>query len=310
MPHWTVADLPDLSGMTFLVTGANSGLGAETVKGLSSAGAAVLLGVRNAERGQAVIDATVARRPKAELRLVLVDLTSLASVRAAAEEVSALGPLHGLVNNAGVMATPKRLTDDGFELQLGTNHLAHFALTGLLLPSLLAAGGARVVTVSSGAHKAGRIDFDDLQSERSYQRWTAYSQSKLANLLFAFELGRRAEAAGLDLVSAAAHPGYAATQLQAVGPRMAGSQLQERMMSLLNVVIAQEASQGALPQLYAAGMPDVRNGDYFGPDGIIELRGWPRKVAATSVARDPELARRLWKVSEELTGVTFAALAS
>ena len=211
------------------------------------------------------------------------------------------------------MAIPHQLTADGFEMQLGTNHLGHFALTGLLLPALLASDGpdrppARVVTVSSYAHRTGRMDLDDLQGERRYRPWVAYNQSKLANLLFAFELHRRAEAAGLRLLSVAAHPGYAATNLQSVGPRMSGRRLQQGVMAIGNLVLAQPAAKGALPQLYAATAPDVASGEYFGPSGLLESRGHPKRVRATRTANDPELARRLWEVSADLTDVRYDAL--
>jgi NAD(P)-dependent dehydrogenase (short-subunit alcohol dehydrogenase family) len=212
------------------------------------------------------------------------------------------------VNNAGVMALPRRTTKDGFEMQLGTNHLGHFALTGLLLPALLERPGARVVTMSSGAHSFGRIRFDNLQGERHYQRWLAYGQSKLANLLFAFELSRRAALSDLDLTSVAAHPGYAATNLQTQGARMDNSRVKTTLAELGNRLFAQSDAQGALPALYAATMPDVIGGEYFGPDGRSGLRGHPTRAQTTKAARDPELAARLWAVSEELTGVSYERL--
>jgi NAD(P)-dependent dehydrogenase (short-subunit alcohol dehydrogenase family) len=204
------------------------------------------------------------------------------------------------VNNAGVMALPRRTTAQGFEMQLGTNHLGHFALTGLLLPKLLERNGARVVTMSSGAHAYGRIRFDNLQGERHYERWLAYGQSKLANLLFAFELARRAAAADLDLTSTGAHPGYAATNLQ-----LRGNKVSKLVWGLTNTLLAQSDAQGALPALYAATMPDVTGGDYFGPNGLAGTRGYPARTGAAKRARDPELGARLWATSEELTGVTY-----
>ena len=198
------------------------------------------------------------------------------------------------MNNAGVMALPYRKTADGFEMQFGTNHLGHFALTGLLLDRLLKTNGARVVTVSSGAHRMGRIRFDDPQWEQGYRKWPAYGQSKLANLLVAYELQRRLAAAGAKAISVAAHPGYASTNLQAVGPQMQGSSLLERLMEIGNALFSQNAAMGALPQIYAAVAPGVQGGDYYGPDGIGELWGHPRKVTSNASSQDVNAARRLW----------------
>jgi len=238
-----------------------------------------------------------------------LDLASLASVREFADRLQADAPaLDVLVNNAGVMAIPRQLTEDGFERQLGTNHLGHFALTGLLLPLMVNRAGSRVVTVSSAAHKPGRIDFDDLMSERSYGKWSAYNQSKLANLLFAYELQRRLDMSGLATISVAAHPGYAATNLQQVGPRMQGSRIGALLMSLGNSLLAQSDDMGALPQLYAATSPEVRGGEYFGPDGIAESHGHPKRVDSTKASKDVTSARRLWEVSETLTGVRYDVL--
>jgi NAD(P)-dependent dehydrogenase (short-subunit alcohol dehydrogenase family) len=298
MARWTAEDIPDLSGHTAIVTGGYSGIGYHTALGLARHGARVVVAGRSAGRGEAAV-----REIGAGAEWAPLDLADLSSVRAFAAGFT--GPLDLLVNNAGVMAVPRRQTVDGFELQLGINHLGHFALTGLLLPALLASGNRpRVVTVSSGEHRRGRIDFDDLMSERSYGPMRAYQRSKLANLLFAFELQRRADAAGVDLLSVAAHPGFAATNLghgggalMAVGVRIAQ-------------VLAQPAELGALPTLYAATAPDVRGGEYFGPDGRGEQRGYPTRVGASGAAHDETAARRLWTVSEELTGVRYAELAT
>ena len=300
MSRWSAADVPDQSGRVALVTGANSGLGLHTSIALARKGARVLMACRDAGRAQAALQRVRADVPGATVELVTLDLASLASVEAAADEVAGRTPvLDLLVDNAGVMATPKGVTADGFELQLGTNHLGHFALTGRLLPLLLAAPAARVVVVSSGAHRTGRIAFDDLQSERGYSRWKAYGQSKLANLLFVRELDRRA--AATPLLVAAAHPGYAATHLQSGQ----GSFLLEAVMKVGNAVIAQSDEAGALPSLYAATMPDVRRGDYWGPS-LAELRGAPKRVGRSAAAQDDTAARRLWDESERLTGVTYA----
>jgi len=252
--------------------------------------------------------AAAAPAPGAVAALPL-DLADLASVTAFADAFrKEHRALHLLVNNAGVMAIPLRRTADGFEMQLGTNHLGHFALTGLLLDRLLAAPDARVVNVSSSAHRIGRIDFDDLQSERSYGPWRAYGQSKLANLLFTFELQRRLARRGARALAAAAHPGYAATQLQEVGPRARNAAFMTWAVGLGNRLIAQDAATGALPSLHAATAPDVRGGEFFGPDSWFEMRGHPRRVGASARARDEAAADRLWTVSEQLTGVRYEPL--
>ena len=305
-PGWSARDIPDLTGVRAIVTGATSGLGLETARELVRHGAGVVLAVRDPSRGSAAA-AAIARdtgRDAPEARAL--DLADLSSVRAFADGWD--GRLDLLVNNAGVMALPYGVTADGFEMQFGTNHLGHFALTGLVLAALLRADAPRVVTVSSGVHRTGRIDFDDLQGERSYARWQAYARSKLANLLFAFELQRRADAARVRLRSVAAHPGYAATNLQAAGPRMEGNRFREAVMKVGNTLFGQSAAAGALPQLYAATAPDVRGGEYFGPRGPMESRGAPTRVKASASAHDAALATRLWEVSEELTGVGYEAL--
>jgi len=306
---WTTADIPDQSGRTALVTGANSGLGLQTATALAGAGAAVLLGCRDLGRAETAAEEIRAKTPGATLEVVELDLGDLDSVKRAAEEVSARGSdLDLLVNNAGVMAPPRRETAQGFELQFGTNHLGHFALTGRLLDTLLAAPAPRVVTVSSVAHRAGKMDFDDLNWKESYSRWPAYGRSKLSNLLFTSELARRAAIADSDLVAAAAHPGYAATNLQTSGPGMGPLGLIAKpVMKVANVFLAQSDANGALPSLYAATAPDVAGGEYFGPDGMGEQRGHPTRVGRTSRASNEEDAKRLWTVSEELTDVTYDA---
>jgi NAD(P)-dependent dehydrogenase (short-subunit alcohol dehydrogenase family) len=306
---WSAADIPDLKGRIAVVTGASSGLGRQTALELGRHGATVVMAVRDEAKGASVRSELLAEVPAADLQLRRLDLADLASVRSFAEEFADDHPrLDLLVNNAGVMATPRRTTVDGFELQFGTNHLGHFALTALLLPGLRARPGARVVTVSSGAAQMGRVRFGDLNGERRYQRWTAYSQSKLANLLFAFELDRRLRAAGLEIVSVAAHPGYAATHLQTVGAEMDGNTVQRQLLELGNRVFAQSDAQGALPQLYAAVAPGVRGGDYYGPGGLFNMRGAPVKVVPPIQAHDTRAAHRLWEVSEESTGVSFGQL--
>ncbi len=306
---WTADDIPDQRGRVALVTGANSGIGFEAAAALAAKGAHVVLACRDAGKAKGAFDAIRARRADASLEVQALDLASLASIRACADRVIAEhARLDLLVNNAGVMAIPRRTTADGFEMQLGTNHFGHFALTGLLLERLLAAPAARVVTVSSSAHRPGRMHWDDLQLERGYQRWSAYSQSKLANLLFAYELDRRLRHKGARAASTAAHPGYAATNLQFVGARMDGSRFMERFFVLGNRLLGQSAADGALPTLYAATSPDVASGDYVGPSRMFEAWGSPKKVGSSARSHDAADARRLWERSEELTGVRMAAL--
>ena len=304
---WTTADIPDLTGRTAVVTGANSGIGFGAAVELARHGAAVTLAARDPDRGADALARLRSEVPAATAELGRLDLADLASVRAFATGYRPDG-LDLLVNNAGVMAVPLRHTPDGFESQFGTNHLGHFALTGLLLPTLLARPGARVVTVTSGYHRIGRIDFTDLDARDRYRKWPAYAQSKLANLLFTFELQRRADAAGVELLAVAAHPGYSATNLQSVGPRLAGSRVMERGTAVVTRVIGQPARDGALPTLRAATDPAVRGGEVFGPDGFLELRGTPKQVAVSRRARDRAVAERLWTVSEEKTGVRYPAL--
>ena len=298
---WSALDIPDQSGRTAVVTGANSGLGYQVARALARAGAHVVLACRDEGRGGAAVQALRAELPAADLGLRRLDLADLTSVRKFATDLTAEHPrLDLLVNNAGVMALPYGRTVDGFERQFGTNHLGHFALTGLLLPALLARPGARVVTVSSMAHKAGRRSFDDLNGERRYSRWAAYAQTKLANLVFATELNRRLGAA--PLLSLAAHPGFAATHLQTTTSRQnrsAGARLVE-----LSRVAAQSSAEGALPLLYAATASDVKGGALYGPR-LLEYRGAPVRVRTNRKALDPEVGRRLWAASEQLTGVTY-----
>jgi NAD(P)-dependent dehydrogenase (short-subunit alcohol dehydrogenase family) len=287
--RWTADDLPDMAGHTVVVTGANSGLGAIAARELARAGASVVLAVRDTERGE---KAAAAMPGDTEVRAL--DLADLSSVRAFAAGWD--GPLDILVNNAGVMALPERRTADGFEMQLGTNHLGPFALTNLLLPHIT----GRVVTVSSFAHRYGKINFSDLNAERRYGRWSAYCQSKLANLLFTLELQRRLDAAGSDVDAQAAHPGYAATNLQGHSTHL----VDKAVMVVGNRVIAQREEMGALPILYAATQ-DLHGAGYTGPGGWQEMRGHPAAAGRSVAATDEDVARRLWEVSEKLTGVSF-----
>jgi NAD(P)-dependent dehydrogenase (short-subunit alcohol dehydrogenase family) len=288
--QWTAQDLPSLENRTFVITGANSGIGLVAAQALGHAGARVVLAVRDTSKGER---AAASIGGRAEVRQL--DLADLASVRAFADAWD--GDIDVLVNNAGVMAVPERRTKDGFELQIGTNHLGHFALTNLLLPKIT----DRVVTVSSGAHRMGSIRLDDLNWEREgYHRWRAYGQSKLANLLFTSALQRRLEAAGSTVRALAAHPGYAATNLQSRTENL----VQNTLMAIANRVIAQSDEMGALPTLYAATQ-DLPGDSYVGPDGFQEQRGHPTLVGRSNAARDTETGERLWTLSEELTGVAF-----
>ena len=308
MSHrWSADDVPDQSGRVAIVTGGNSGIGLEAAAVLAARGAHVVLACRDAGRAKAAADDIRSRHASASVAVEALDLASLASVRSFADRVAAAySRVDLLVNNAGVMAIPRRTTADGFEMQIGTNHLGHFALTGLLLDRVLAAPAGRVVTVSSSVHRSGRIRLDDLHGERSYRRWRAYAQSKLANLLFCFELDRRLRRASARAASVAAHPGYAATNLQFAGPRMERKRGMERFFAFGNRVLAQSAAMGALPTLYAATAADVASGDYVGPSSLGEMWGAPKKVGCARTARDESLARSLWERSETLTGVRFA----
>jgi NAD(P)-dependent dehydrogenase (short-subunit alcohol dehydrogenase family) len=295
---WDVEDIPDQTGRVAVVTGANSGLGLVTARELARAGARVVLACRNLDKAHAAVDQIRAAVPEAQVQLEELDLASLASVRGFAERLKATRDgLDLLINNAGIMGTPRRRTADGFELQFGTNHLGHFALTTALLETMEGREDARVVTLSSTAHKMGRINFDNLNGDRHYFRWNAYGQSKLANLLFALELERRLRAAGSTVKSLAAHPGYAATNLQSTGPPL----VDRLVMKVGNAAVAQSDEMGALPILYAATQPGLEGGTYIGPDSFREQRGHPTIVQPNGRARDPETARRLWEVSERLT---------
>jgi NAD(P)-dependent dehydrogenase (short-subunit alcohol dehydrogenase family) len=303
---WTASDIPDQSGRTVLITGANSGLGLHSALLLARKGAKVLLACRSAERGRAAL-AQVAAGANTKPELVELDLADLGSVRSAAADVRerTADALDVLMNNAGVMAPPKRETQDGFELQIGTNHLGHAALTWLLIPALRERPGARVVTVSSLAHQGGNLDTADLNfTRRRYSPLAAYSQSKLANLLFAFQLDRSAREHGLDLVSVAAHPGLSATEIAFNSARQHSlPALLGKGAQLATKLIAQPVTKGVLPQLFAATAPEVSGGQYYGPDGIGETRGHPKLAKPSSTASDRDIAERLWKVTTELTGV-------
>src|SRR5258705_1050914 len=294
---WTSNDVPSQAGRLAVVTGANTGLGFETARVLATRGASVVLAVTNIEKGRRAAARIVDAAPGANVMVQHLDLASLDSIRAAAEELRSKHPrIDLLINNAGVMFTPKQTTRDGFELQFGTNHLGHFALTGLLVEQMLAVPGSRVVTVSSLAHRIGaRINFADLQGERSYNRVAAYSQSKLANLMFSYELQRRLSGAGTT-IAVAAHPGLAGTELARYTPAIA---------AFFYARVSQKAAMGALPVLRAATDPGVLGGQYYGPGGLFGARGYPKLAESSGRSNDTVIGRRLWTVSEELTGVTF-----
>ncbi|MEB3299001.1 MAG: oxidoreductase [Candidatus Sericytochromatia bacterium] len=303
--NWLLAEIPELDGRVALVTGANSGIGLEAARLLAMRGVRVWMACRSAERGEQALAAIRAVVPEAHIDLIPLDLASLGSVRAAAETLAEeLGSLDLLINNAGVMALPRGVTAEGHELQFGTNHLGHFALTALLWPLLTAAPAARVVNVSSMVHRMGKIAFEDLMGVRRYDKWGAYAQSKLANLLFTLSLTERRRRHEFPVVPVACHPGYAATNLQSGGPKAAGSGLGEAMANLGNRVFAQSPLMGALPTVKAAAGGGILPGDYIGP-AMGGLRGFPRKEQPAPHAQDAKAAERLWQESERLVGFVF-----
>lgn len=303
---FTETDLPNLHGRHVVITGANSGIGFEAARAFATKGAHVVLACRTRSKGEEAVARIREASPSAQLTLESLDLASLASIRSFADRVrTTLPSLDLLVNNAGIMAIPRQETADGFEMQMGTNHLGHFALTGLLLPSLLATPSSRVVTVSSvGHHFVRRVKLDDLHARRGYQKWIVYCRTKLANLLFTFELQRRLEAAHARTIAVACHPGFSSTNLQFVGPRLENAKLTAAVMRLNNRYVAQSAADGALPTLYAS-TAELHGADYVGPTGLLELRGAPGIACVGAQARDTEAARALFELSERETGVTF-----
>jgi NAD(P)-dependent dehydrogenase (short-subunit alcohol dehydrogenase family) len=309
---WTAEQIPSQAGKTALVTGANSGVGYQAALQLARHGAHVLLGCRNVAKGQAALERLLREAPGSSAEVIELDMASLASIRRVAAEFGARAATSGigldlLINNAGVMALPQReLTADGFERQFGTNHLGHFALTGLLMPQLLATPSPRVVTVSSLAHRTGKIDFDNLQGERKYAPRDAYNRSKLANLMFALELDRRARAAGSRLLSIPVHPGVSRTRIIENGMRPTG--LKAMVIGMVSAVVMQSDEAGALPTLYAATSPAAKGGEYIGPDGFMAIKGSPVVEQPRPQALDEAVAKRLWTVSEELTGVVYPPL--
>lgn len=303
--RWNPSDLPSLAGKRAIITGATGGLGLETAVALAGAGADVLLTGRNEDKGRQALQRVRAAHPSAAIEYAHLDVSSLASVRTFADDqLSENKTLHILVNNAGVMAPTRRKTSvDGFELQLATNYLGHFALTAHLLPLLRRAEGARTVQLSSLAHNFGRINFDDIQAEKGYSAWPAYGQSKLAMLMFALELQRRSDAQGWGLISLAAHPGWSRTDLVANGPGKGG--FFGVIAAAFTPFLSQSAADGALPQIFAAAAPRVLSGRYYGPDGFLELKGGPGLARMTARAQSRDLGARLWDVSERIAGVRW-----
>ena len=304
--RWTEEQLPDLTGRNVLITGANSGIGFEAARMIAARGAHVIMACRNRDKAMAAIADIQGKVPGASLRFVPLDVASLASVRDCARTVlDEHDQLHLLVNNAGVMAIPLARTEDGFEMQLGTNHLGHFALTMLLLPLLERTPAARVVNIASNAHFFGNIDFDNLDASRGYRPTAAYAQSKLANLLFTFELNRRLQLANASTTTTVCHPGYSDTNLPNVAPQMMGSRILGAISRAGGALVAQSSYMGALPTLRAAFDPGIPPGSYVGPRGPAAMWGYPVLVRSKRAARDPQTAAKLWQVSEELTGTTW-----
>jgi NAD(P)-dependent dehydrogenase (short-subunit alcohol dehydrogenase family) len=293
--HWTTENIPDLTGKVAIVTGANSGIGFETARALAMKGATVVMACRNMQKGEAAAEKIRAEHPLASLDVKALDLADLSSVRQFADQfTSHYERLDMLINNAGVMATPYQKTVDGFEKQFGTNHLGHFALTGLLFDKLRGTPGSRVVTVSSYGHLMGGFLFNDFNSERFYQKWLAYSKSKLANLLFTYELQRKLQQDGYGTISVGAHPGYASTNLQS-----------NTVFRRLNPFFAQSQEMGALPTLYAATAEDIVGGEYIGPGGFLNQRGYPTKHHSGKASYDQDTAQMLWEQSEKMTEIKY-----
>lgn len=308
MPEWTANDIPDQTGRTALVTGANSGLGYETSLALARKGADVIMACRNLKKGEEAKRHILTHAPNASLHLMELDLASLESVRESARIFLAqYDRLDLLFNNAGVMAMPYHKTADGFEMQFGVNHLGHFALTGLLIETILKTPNSRIVTVTSNANFFGKITFDDLQGENNYSRYEAYCQSKLANVMFAFELQHRLDAIGSSTLSLTAHPGLSKTDLQSNTSQASGTLWERLTYTLMHTLVSQSAAKGALPQLYAATAPDVKGGEFYGPRWM-HIRGYPTRMRANKLAYDRAACIRLWNLSEQLTGITYGVL--
>ncbi|MCG3218771.1 MAG: SDR family oxidoreductase [Candidatus Heimdallarchaeota archaeon] len=307
--RWTEENIPDLTGKIAIVTGANSGTGYEATRAMASKGASVIMGCRNLEKAEKAAEKIRAKVPEAKLEIIQLDLSDLSSVRKFAEVFTEKHEkLDMLLNNAGIMMPPYTKTVDGFELQLGTNHMGHFALTGLLLDLLIATEGSRIVTMSSVGHTGGKFDFDDMSLETSYGRASAYGRSKLANLLFAYELQRKLDSAGIKVISNASHPGWASTNLQTAGLGQGWVRLISWSFRFVNFIFAQSAAMGALPMLYGVTSPEAEGGAYYGPRGLGGMRGHPERAVSNDLSHNEEDAQRLWDISEELTGITYEVL--
>lgn len=306
MKHWDVENMPSLDGKVVIVTGANSGLGFYTAKGLASKGAEVIMACRNTGKAESALKEIISEIPNAKLRMMELDLSDLTSVKSFVSNFKrAYSRLDILINNAGIMAIPFRRTADGFEMQFGVNHMGHFALSGQLFNVLRSTPHSRIVVVSSAAQKIGNIDFDSIHSERKYRKWAAYGRSKFANMLFMLELADRLRNSGKDMIVTAAHPGYAASNLLEKGPAMKGRTWLVKAGHLANRIAAQSTEMGALPILYAATSEDVINGGYYGPGGFFGMRGYPDQVNPKNTRITRQLKEDLWKYSEEHTGVSF-----
>ena len=306
MPKWTSNDIQNLRGKTAIVTGANSGLGLVTAKELAGKWCHVVMACRSANKAEAAAKEITNAYPKASIEILALDLSSMDSIKSFSDEIhKRFKAIDLLCNNAGVMDIPFRKTTEGFEMQFGTNHLGHFALTGRLLDLIAHTEGARIVTTSSLMHIPGKINFDDLHWSKGYSGWGAYFQSKLANLLFTYELERKLKTAGAKAISVASHPGYASTNLQLVSAQMENSSFQENLWKSMNACVAQSAEMGTLPTLYAATNNSIKGGDFIGPR-ILGWRGYPKKANSSKRSKDKAVASKLWSVSEELTGVQFS----
>ena len=305
---WNFNDMPDQSGKIVVVTGANSGLGFIATRELAKRNAEVIMACRNLEKAGKAKNDILKQYPNAKLHVMKLDQASLASVKTFAEEFkSKFSKLDILLNNAGIMQPPKRETEDGFELQIGVNHLGQFALTGQLFDALKKSKNARVVAVSSIAHKTGKINFEDLMSEKKYSRNAAYSQSKFANVLFGYELARKLKEHNINNIkSVVSHPGYSNTSLQQNGPAIGGKSMLSRIYAVTDRLIAMSADKGSLSLLYACTMPDVESGDFIGPGGIYQARGFPKRYKSVKSTYNEEDAKKLWEVSENLTGIKFS----